>query len=249
MKKEGLKKKYLAPALFLTISLIILLMVNSNIYKTEKIKTVPPRDKVVNHEDKPKNKPKPIEVKVKEIKTQGLKVEEIKNEEQKPELGKDVDMTTFPEDHILNDNQPLGSIGRLYIPSQGFSVKLEDAEGLSLDQAQTLVDKQDTAVKICDDYKASVAIADHTEQGFHVIKNLKGGDKVFLKLANGVGDIEEYAVEFVDPNCINTHDNLYLSTGESIIDLGGIYMYTCNEDWRHVTIVKLSEPITLSFNR
>ena len=197
MKKEDLKKKYLAPALFLTISLVILLMVNGNIHKTEKIKTAPPRSKVVNHEDKSKNKPKPIEAKVKEIKTQGLKVEEIKNEEQKPELGKDIDMTTFPEDHILNDNQPLGSIGRLYIPSQGFSVKLEDAEGLSLDQAQVLVDKQDTAVKICDDYKTSVAIADHTEQGFHVIKNLKGGDKVFLKLANGVEDIEEYTVEFM----------------------------------------------------
>lgn len=104
MKKEGLKKKYLAPALFLTISLIILLMVNGNIHKTEKIKIAPPRDKVVNHKDKLENKPKPIEVKVKEIKTQGLKVEEIKNEEQKPELGKDIDMTTFPEDHILNDN-------------------------------------------------------------------------------------------------------------------------------------------------
>lgn len=248
MKKDGLKKKYLAPALFLTISLIILLMVNGNTHKTEKIKTVPPRDKVVNHEDKSKNKPKPIEVKVKEIKTKGLKVEEIKNEEPKPEFGKDVDMITFSEDHILNDNQPLGSKGRLYIPSQGFSVKLEGCEGLTIDQVQNIVDRQDSAAYVDNNHKRNFTIEDHSDQGFDVIKNLKSGDKVFLKLANNTNDIEEYTVEFVDPNGINTLEDLYLSSGQSATR-SGTYMYTCNEDWKHVTIVKLSEPIRLSFNR
>ena len=156
MKKEDLQKKYMAPVLLLAISLVVLLMVNGNIHKTEKIKTATPRSKVVNHEDKPKNKPKPIEVKVKEIKTQGLKVEEIKNEEQKPDLGKDVDMTTFPEDHILNDNQPLGSIGRLYIPSQGFSVKLENCENLTIDQVQDIVDRQDSAAYVDNNHKRNL---------------------------------------------------------------------------------------------
>ena len=247
MKKEDLKKKYLAPALFLTISLVILLMVNGNTHKTEKIKTAPPRNKVVNQQDKSKNK-KPIEVKVKEIKTQGVKAEEIKNEKPKHELGKDVDMTNFPEDHILNDNQPLGSKGRLYILSQGFSVKLEDCEGLTIDQVQNIVDRQDSAAYVDNNHKRNFTIEDHSDQGFNAIKNLKTGDKVFLKLANNTNDIEEYTVEFVDPNGINTLEDLYLSSGQSATR-SGTYMYTCNEDWKHVTIVKLSEPMKLSFNR
>lgn len=123
----------------------------------------------------------------------------------------------------------------LVIGDYGVSVyetDITDTEG-----AQGIVDRKNSAALLTiHDRGECKVIADHKNQGFDIIKTLEKGDTVFLKL-NGI--VESYVVEKVDKNGKNDN-GIYFSDGSDAFagDDSILRLYTCNEDWHHVTVVE-----------
>lgn len=130
-----------------------------------------------------------------------------------------------------------GNAGTLYIPSVGLTVPIyEGTWNLSADQA--IVDRQNSAVYGPAGYYACCDfIADHTDQGFSKIKEAEPGwTKAYVVRTDGSVQTYICTDKFKGHN---TGDDLTDWSGNSIKqnNAGGLGMYTCNENWRNITIV------------
>lgn len=128
------------------------------------------------------------------------------------------------------DDKELGNYGRLYIPSQNYSAKLNnaayDTPENNSDLFQQWVDEQDCAATY--KYGAQRIIADHCNQGFNCIQNIHKGDKIYI-----VRECDETLVyECIDELTGYNNGQLYTSDWISLREknLDGISLYTCVSD-------------------
>lgn len=137
-----------------------------------------------------------------------------------PKEGKTAGQTLLENGDFWEDE---GTSGRLYIPSQGFSVALYacNSDGSN---ANGIIYPWDAAGDLSP-YWGNI-IADHFYQGFDVIKRCRPGDVCYI--VNN-GQAREYHMTLQDKNGINTGYHLQLSDGTNIEQSrDGIWMYTCN---------------------
>lgn len=135
---------------------------------------------------------------------------------------------------IQNDETYIGDAGRLYVPECGYSAALYEIPQ-SGKGAQKAVDAEDSAAFLCN-YGPQRVVADHTHQGFgNVLRGCGYSTVVYLKTFEGVWP---YVFLTKDPGSRNDGDIVWDSHGNSIYeyDDSGLTFYTCNEDWRHVTV-------------
>ena len=124
-----------------------------------------------------------------------------------------------------------GDGGNLFIPSVGVEVPLYKTEGD--EHGQEITDRGYSAALLTS--FAMPVIADHKNQGFERIKTcLPNKTKALILTRN---QVEEYlcTARMVGSN---VEDDILDDQGNSIDYSGAdLCLYTCNEDWRHVTIV------------
>lgn len=134
-------------------------------------------------------------------------------------------------------NGPLGDMGRLYVPSVGVDVALYWV-GPYDGNAQAICDCQDAAVWMgpeWDDYIGwGDVIADHWNQGFDAIKSCQVGNKAYIVTAD---KIRVYECVGIDYDGHNLEYTCVDSQGRSLWQISDIVMYTCNENWQHITCV------------
>lgn len=126
---------------------------------------------------------------------------------------------------IKEDSTPLGSAGRLYVPSIYFNVALNETENTisNTSLTQNIVDEHDSAAYF-KQWKKEV-IADHNYQGLGKINNLEIGDYAFIK--SGKDQIKTYQLN-KKINGKNTIDDLVDNSGNSIKDVNAdLIIYTC----------------------
>lgn len=123
--------------------------------------------------------------------------------------------------------RPSNYVGKFSIPSVGVDVSCYESS------EQSVVDARDSAAYFyaCDHW----IIADHVHQGFSAIKRCKVGDTALLLTEHGIS-------RYTCVGKIQGHN-----TGSSLTDtdykpIDGMYpnslvCYTCNDNWRNVTIV------------
>lgn len=111
-----------------------------------------------------------------------------------------------------------GSAGRLVIPDVGINVGLHYTYGT--DDSQSVVNSPDAAA--IPTWFSQCIIADHWNQGFEGIKSCVPGQTLAY-----VGEGDNVTTDLVDDN--------YNSI--TTANMGGLTMYTCNDNWRNITIV------------
>lgn len=134
-------------------------------------------------------------------------------------------------DDITKRNDPLGTMGRLYIPDASLNVGLYYAN-LDLDDnynAQTIVDNQDSAAYFIMGNKS--VIADHNYQGFNRLINLNVGAQAYIRTGDSTVINYQLNNRLIGKN---TTLDLVDSVGNSIQTMNGsLIIYTCytsNED-------------------
>lgn len=148
------------------------------------------------------------------------------------------------EYQALNDTVPaldgrMLSGGRLIIPTLGHSVALESRSAYDQD-LQAVTDASDEAcdVRANTGWGSLECIADHVNQGFSAIKSAQIGTRAYIYRQSGA--VETYECINI---CQGTNDgsNIIVNgTNEMSWTPGAngdLYMYTCNQDWMHVTVV------------
>ena len=129
-----------------------------------------------------------------------------------------------------------GMVGRLIIPDVDLDVAVIRASIYNGSHNQAVVDAKDSAAWMYD-WGAAVLIGDHNNQGFEKMKAaVPNVTKCYI---NNGDTIKTYI-------CIKNIQGH--NTGSSITDAnyrslngdnsGGLIMYTCNENWRNITIWK-----------
>lgn len=145
-------------------------------------------------------------------------------------------------DSIGTDTAVLGDSGRFYIPDVGINVALYYANEMSSHFAQQIVDELDAGV-----YTPHVGgqpyLADHSTQGFSGIRYCVEGTLAYWKHVDRI-DIFICTAHFNGSN-----DGLYIYDYEGkncfFENEGGMFTYTCNEDWQHVAIAYWQPVATL----
>ena len=128
-----------------------------------------------------------------------------------------------PKPNIPNVNY--GNIGRLYIKNH--SVALYN----SLSQATC--DAWDSACY--GTWSNVIIIADHKNQGFDIIKTCKPGDTCYILHQDGAK--EQFICTKIEPNGRNMETDVLDRYGNSAYEAGyNMFMYTCNENWKNITI-------------
>ena len=128
-----------------------------------------------------------------------------------------------------------GDGGNLYIPSVEVEVPLYKTEG---DQhGQDITDRGYSAAMLTS--FAMPVIADHKNQGFERIKScIPDRTKALILTKN---QVKVYICTDIVQGS-NVEDDILDDQGKSIDYSGAdLCLYTCNEDWRHVTIVFFDE--------
>ena len=142
----------------------------------------------------------------------------------------------------LTDCGRQGTKGRLVFEELDYSVAVYEAfEGYNA-ACQQIVDAEDSAAWMLWLDSKSPIIADHSNQGFDIIKKSQIGDTCYI--VNGES-YQKYQCILVDNNGINERTDMYLSDGYNFMranDPGRLYMYTCNDGWYHITVV-VWEPV------
>ncbi len=138
---------------------------------------------------------------------------------------------------ILSHQGKMGTAGRLYF-SNFYSVALYEAD-FYVDDLQKIVDEKDSAAYFLY-YDYIPMIADHSIQGFDIIKKQKVGSIAYRKVKNEKGKyfLEKYQVmEKVEGT--NTGTRLITKDGRDVEKTGAsLVMYTCNSsNPKKVTIV------------
>ncbi len=138
---------------------------------------------------------------------------------------------------IKKNNDKLGTVGRLYIPSVNLNVGVNHAQAFGGETytAQEVVDKKDSAAY----YRAvgKYTIADHNYQGFDKINNVKVGDKAYIKNVDGTITTLVARARFLGKNL--SYD-LVDNNGSSVYDMSGdIIMYTCYKNSKSTIMITL----------
>ena len=120
-----------------------------------------------------------------------------------------------------------GAVGRWSIPSVGVNVACFDST------AQSVCDAKDSACYFT--LGSQKVIGDHQNQGFGAIKECEVGAVAYM-------DAGDDARKYVCTGVIQGHNietDMTDADGNSIADMnpGGITCYTCNDNWRNITIV------------
>ena len=124
-----------------------------------------------------------------------------------------------------------GSGGSLYIPSLSLKVPVYLTPGGP--EGQDITDRGNSAACLTS-FRMPV-IADHKNQGFEAIKQCLPGRTIAFVLTPD--SVTEYVCTSL---CVgsNVEDDILDAAGKTIDDSGAdLCLYTCNEDWKHVTIV------------
>lgn len=165
----------------------------------------------------------PVEVSSEEVSEQSFeerKVAEVSSEEvQEP----------ASEEPVVEVHKP-----RLRIPDVGIDVGLYDASWFDANQSQSIVNAKDSAA-ILSDLGQNRVIADHNNQGFNSIKGVVSmGTLAYIDYD---GYTETYLCTSVEQG---TNDGVMPKDSQNIriVDRDGVSlaMYTCNEDWQHITV-------------
>ena len=136
-------------------------------------------------------------------------------------------------DSIGTDTAVLGDSGRFYVPDVNINVAIYYANEMSSRFAQQIVDELDAGV-----YTPHVGgqpyLADHSTQGFYGVRYCVEGTLAYWKHVDRI-DIFICTAHFNGSN-----DGLYIydDRGENCFyqNEGGLFTYTCNEDWHHVAV-------------
>lgn len=132
-----------------------------------------------------------------------------------------------------------GDVGRLVIEDVGITVALYTMNGTDIDHDQAVVDKKDSAG--WGDYtefgESSHLIADHNYQEFKNLCDVTPGTSV-ARILHSDGTEDRYICTRIDNDGTNDGEYIYDSDGENVafMDSALLYMYTCNSNWRNVTI-------------
>ncbi len=135
---------------------------------------------------------------------------------------------------IAFDATPMGDSGRLYIPEVGVNVAVNFASEYDSTTAQAIGDAVDSAVYTTH-MNGEPYIADHSTQEFYRIRSCHEGTLAYWK------HVDRLDILYCTRVCSGENDGrfIYTSLKENAyyINEGGLFMYTCNEDWEHVTVV------------
>lgn len=132
------------------------------------------------------------------------------------------------------ENPGSGYVGTLVISDVGLKVKVYDyAKTNPYTKPQTITDRKDSAAML--ELDSQVFIADHKHQGFSKIKKVTAGKTIATLGSKTYKCIQKF-------NGRNKEYYLADNNGTNIKKYGAdIAMYTCNQDWRHVTITLWNE--------
>lgn len=121
-----------------------------------------------------------------------------------------------------------GAVGRLYSADLGLDVALFPS------MSQSVVDAPDSAAYFS--VSGATVIGDHQNQGFSRIRNAIPGSTTFT-ISDGT-NVTTYRC-IASYNGINTGYDLVDEAGSPVYSKypGSVILYTCKQDWRHVTIV------------
>ena len=189
--------------------------------------------KYVNEILDEEQKPEIDKTKIEEVKTEEIKTESIIKDNiipSKEETKKKEEQTT----NANSDKEKENYVGRFKISSVGIDVACYES------WQQSVVDAEDSAAYFYG--YGNVVIADHKTQGFSAIKECQEGTRASLISPSGT---REYV--FVDKILgHNTGEILTDSNGTPIEELyrDMLICYTCNENWKNITIVifKINNP-------
>lgn len=126
---------------------------------------------------------------------------------------------------VRTNNDSLGTVGRLYIPTVNLNVGVNYANFYTDENydAQDVVDREDSAAYF--QYGLKKTIADHNYQGFNKIINLSDGAEAYLKKQDGTIEIYKLNNKFVGRNI--SEDLIDLS-GNSVQNMNcNLIIYTC----------------------
>ena len=130
----------------------------------------------------------------------------------------------------------LGDIGRLAIPTVGYSAALYDGMPRGSAGTQQIVINIDSAVWINIGEGATVYIGDHNYQGFENMKSsIPGVTRAYITWADGT--TSTYVCVSVQYNCTKTRTCIYDESGTDIYLSGySLAMSTCNYGNSTVTV-------------
>ena len=130
-------------------------------------------------------------------------------------------------DQYSDDESYAGFFGRLYVPDAGIDVALYQ----SYDQSVT--DRADSAKLFSWGNYSGEIIADHSNQEFAKLFNVKVGTQGYIRSANGVVINIKCVAVF---NGHNTGSDLVDESGVSAMGRADYAMYTCRNGWQNVRI-------------
>ena len=145
---------------------------------------------------------------------------------------------------VASDAGQLGDSGRLYIPALGIDVAVYYAHESDGTAAQQAGDAYDSAVYTPHE-GGQPYIADHWNQGFAGLRTCQPGTLAYWKHKDRIDVL--YCTRYLD----GRNDGIYILTedGENcyFLNEGGLFMYTCKEDWQHVAVT-FWQPIATFWN-
>lgn len=132
------------------------------------------------------------------------------------------------------ENPGSGYVGTLEVKSVGLQVKVYNVHQTEpYTDSQTITDRKDSACML--ELDGQVFIADHKNQGFDKIKQVTAGKTVATLGGKKYRCVKKF-------NGRNEISQLVDNDGTNVTKYGAdIVMYTCNQDWRHVTITLWNE--------
>lgn len=143
--------------------------------------------------------------------------------------------TKKPKQTKTRPQGPYGTWGRLFIPSVDIDVALYQTPCTS--DAQPIVDAYDSAAYI-NTLDGAVLIADHSNQGFDKIANLKAGDKLYIYRPDD--SIETYVCQETC-NGKNYTSKICDERGVASVQSSGIWCYTCGASSVDIIISKFQK--------
>lgn len=143
--------------------------------------------------------------------------------------------TKKPKQTKTRPQGPYGTWGRLFIPSVDIDVALYQTP--CTPDAQPIVDAYDSAAYI-NTLEGAVLIADHSNQGFDKIVNLKAGDKLYIYRPDN--SIETYICQETC-NGKNYTSKICDERGVASVQSSGIWCYTCGASSVDIIISKFQK--------
>lgn len=143
--------------------------------------------------------------------------------------------TKKPKQTKTRPQGPYGTWGRLFIPSVDIDVALYQTP--CTPDAQPIVDAYDSAAYI-NTLDGAVLIADHSNQGFDKIINLKTGDKLYIYRPDN--SIETYICQETC-NGKNYTNKICDERGVANTQSSGIWCYTCGASSVDIIISKFQK--------